>query len=81
MKTTTLTFTISSLILGTLFFAYQANVPQDTRRNTASRAVATALGASDQGIVLLQRDARAKPNVFNVDEGATEDSRLFNFGN
>jgi len=79
MKTTTISFTISSLILGILFFAYQANVPHEAGHDTASRAIVTALGANDQS-VLLQRNSDVKRDN-NSSTADTDEVRLVNDGN
>lgn len=81
MRTATLTFTVSSLILGILFLAFQVNVPHDESRNTAARAVATALGAHEPGSagIMTQRDAPATNSQDDDhDSGAI---RLVNDGN
>jgi hypothetical protein len=80
MKTTTLSFAVSSLILGILFFAYQANVPREIGHETAARAIVTALGASDPS-VLLQRNDVAKPGADNSAASDADDMRLVNDGN
>ena len=56
MKTIALTFSISSLFLGILFFAYQASDSQAPKWNTPTRAIAVALGATDKRILQQQTE-------------------------
>jgi len=65
---------------GNFVFCLQANGPQTAGHDISSRAVATALGASDQS-VLLQRNERTKPSFANNDERDPEENRLFNYCN
>jgi len=64
MKTIAITFTISTLCMGILFFAYQANEAQAPRWNTQTRAVAVALGATDRSIL---RQTNSEAHIENDD--------------